>query len=359
MYSISQKINHQAITIRGVKFCWILQGGIEMTDTNEHLSTDTPQVNPPSETVPKCGARRTWKEFLAIAVLLSIIGGAGWEIWRLEKEDNERRRGGGPGALHRQAVLDFDMTDVAVQREEILNGGPGKDGIPSLSHPPFIPAESAKYLKLDERIIGVALGDDVRAYPLSILNYHEIINDTVNETPVAVTYCPLCDSAAVFDRRTPLGEREFGVSGLLYNSNVLMFDREGEPDSLWSQVKTEGISGPAIDKNLKALPLELTTWKDWMSRYPQTQVMSSETGHSRDYQLSPYDHYFNSPELMFPVKLTDDRFPKKSRMIGVWTENTFRAYPESLFSEELTRIDDEMNGKKIAIEYQGQRSLTS
>jgi hypothetical protein len=108
-----------------------------------------------------------------------------------------------------------------------------------------------------------------------------------NGIPVVVTYCPLCDSSEVFDRRTEIGKREFGVSGLLYNNNVLMYDRGGQPESLWSQVMASGVSGPANTKSLNALPLEVTTWKDWRSRHPDTKVVSIETGHDREYHSRP------------------------------------------------------------------------
>ena len=182
----------------------------------------------------------------------------------------------------------FDLASLIVPANEVHSGGPPKDGIPALTNPRFIAASEATYLRPDERVIGFASGEEARAYPLSILNYHEIVNDRVGDLPVAVTYCPLCDSCAVFDRRTELGEREFGVSGLLYNSNVLMYDRGGQPESLWSQVMTRGISGPAARRPLTALPLELTTWIEWRSRHPETSVLSSETGHRRDYRRSPY-----------------------------------------------------------------------
>lgn len=119
----------------------------------------------------------------------------------------------------------FDLEKANVPVDEIHSGGPPKDGIPALTNPEFIAGNQASYLGPSDRVIGVVAGSEARAYPLRILNYHEIVNDRIGQLSIAVTYCPLCDSAAVFDRRTPLGEREFGVSGLLYNSNVLLYDR--------------------------------------------------------------------------------------------------------------------------------------
>jgi len=243
----------------------------------------------------------------------------------------------------------FDLKGVTVPVGEIHSGGPPKDGIPALTNPKLIAGTDAAYLRPEDRVIGVVVESEARAYPLRILNYHEIVNDRVGKLPIAVTYCPLCDSAAVFDRRTPLGEREFGVSGLLYNSNVLMYDRGGQPESLWSQVKTVGISGPAADKSLAVLPVELTTWKDWLARYPRTKVLSDETGHRRDYRRSPYAGYFTRPELMFPAKPTSDRLPTKSPVLGVWTDGAARGYPASAFGREAREIKDMLGGKSVLL----------
>ncbi len=247
------------------------------------------------------------------------------------------------------ATAAFDLRSAIIDQKQILSGGPPKDGIPALTRPAFIAAEHAEYLQPDDRVIGVKQGDVTRAYPLAILNYHEIVNDTIGETPLAVTYCPLCDSAAVFDRRTPLGEREFGVSGLLYNSNVLMYDRRGKPESLWSQVQSIGLSGPAAKKRLTSLPCELTTWKSWKSRYPRTAVLSAKTGHQRDYRRSPYAEYFANPQLMFPVKPVSQRFPDKERVLGVWVGDQYRAYPESGFPAGTSQITDVIGDKKITV----------
>lgn len=245
----------------------------------------------------------------------------------------------------------FDLSNLTVPAEEIRSGGPPKDGIPALTNPTLIAAKDATYLRPEDRVIGFVAGDETRAYPLKILNYHEIVNDRVGELPIAITYCPLCDSVAAFDRRTPLGERNFGVSGLLYNSNVLLYDRDGRRDSLWSQLRAEGISGPAAARSLTPLPLELTTWQDWRQRYPQTKVLSGRTGHRRDYDQNPYAGYFAGADLMFPVRPTSDRLPAKARVLGVWTEGAARAYPESAFAGEPAQIEDRLEGKRVVVEY--------
>jgi len=245
----------------------------------------------------------------------------------------------------------FDLRKATIPAKRIVGGGPPKDAIPALTDPKQMAALEAAYLQPDDRVIGVAIGDVSRAYPLRILDYHEIVNDRIGELPFAVTYCPLCDSAVVFDRRTKLGEREFGVSGLLFNSNVLMYDRGGQPESLWSQLMAEGVSGPARRIPLKTLPVELTTWQDWLSLHPQTTVLSPDTGHARNYGQRLYAGYFASPGLMFEVKPFDRRLPAKTSVLGVWTGNAARAYPVSKFSGETRQLAEHLDGKAFAVEY--------
>lgn len=253
--------------------------------------------------------------------------------------------------LRTEKASGFDLSRLIVPVHQIQDGGPGKDGIPALTNPLMIGAAEASYLQPDDPVIGVAFESDPRAYPLRILDHHEIVNDRVGQTPIAVTYCPLCDSSVVFDRRTPLGERDFGVSGLLYNSNVLMYDRGGKSDSLWSQLATQGISGPGAELPLVVLPLEVTTWHDWRARYPNTLVMSTETGHRRDYQHRPYAAYFKSRHLVFPVPITSNRLPLKSRVLGVWTKNASRAYPIGALGRKAIELTDVLDGKRVTLAY--------
>jgi hypothetical protein len=257
-----------------------------------------------------------------------------------------------------RAAPSFDVANSLVPREKIFAGGPPKDGIPALTEPRMVAAEEAIYLSGRDRVIGVMQGEESRAYPLKILNYHEIINDRLGSVPIAITYCPLCDSAAVFDRRFDNKEREFGVSGLLYNSNVLMYDRSPGVESLWSQLMGKGIAGPAAQKSLITLPLELTSWTEWKAKHPQSLVLSNETGHQRDYDRDPYAGYFQRADLMFPAEPVSDRLRVKERVLGVWVEDTFRAYPESAFNRRKTRIEDDFGGKRLVLEFApGPRSI--
>jgi len=254
----------------------------------------------------------------------------------------------------RRAAPSFDLSEAIIPLGEIRRGGPPKDGIPALSDPAVLRAEDAGYLRDADRVAGVSIDRESRAYPLRILNYHEIVNDTLGDVPIAVTYCPLCDSVAVFDRRGGDGVREFGVSGLLYNSNVLMYDRGGRPESLWSQAAARGVSGPGAGEALEALPVELTTWEDWKSRHPKTTVLSTETGHARNYNTNPYRGYFRSRGLMFPVRPLDKRLPAKTPVLGVWSNGKARAYPPAAFNSQNTSTEQQLDGKPFELVYDPQ-----
>ncbi|MBL8819405.1 MAG: DUF3179 domain-containing protein [Planctomyces sp.] len=248
---------------------------------------------------------------------------------------------------------DFDLSITSIPADQILRGGPKKDGIPAISNPKFVPAGSGDFMKPNDRVIGVVVESKARAYPIRVLNYHEIINDEINGVPIAITYCPLCDSVSVFDRRTPDGTREFGVSGLLFNSNVLMYDRGGESENLWSQLMATGVSGKTDKVPLRTLPVSLTSWKEWRNQHPDTELQSLDTGFNRDYSQSPYRRYFESSELMFSVNHKDDRLPPRTKVIGAWTSKSRIAIPETLFAgmTSETTIQAELDGMKFAVRF--------
>uniref|UniRef100_A0A7C2JXR6 DUF3179 domain-containing protein n=1 Tax=Schlesneria paludicola TaxID=360056 RepID=A0A7C2JXR6_9PLAN len=248
----------------------------------------------------------------------------------------------------------FDLRNTAIARDQIHSGGPPVDGIPSLSRPKFIAAAQARYLEPSDRVIGVVMEGATKAYPLKVLNYHEAVNDQIGKTPIAVTYCPLCDSVAVFDRRLSDEVLEFGISGLLYNSNVLLYDRRRDGGmSLWSQMKTASVAGPRVRTALKALPVELTTWSDWRARYPETTVLSTDTGHQRDYSRSPYGGYFATPDLMFPVEPVNRCLPLKTQVLGVWSDKAAIAFPISAFDSLKSRQETQavVAGKELTLEF--------
>lgn len=245
----------------------------------------------------------------------------------------------------------FAFDRLIVPRQEIVSGGVAKDGIPAITDPPTVPGSEAHFMQPSDRIAGVEIEGEARAYPLKVLTRHEVVNDKIGGVHVAVTYCPLCDSVAVFDRSTPEGVREFGVSGLLYNSNVLIYDRGGRPEGLWSQLMARGVSGPGADKPLAVLPVEATTWQDWLERHPVTTILHLTDERRQQYQRDPYRKYHASRDLMFPAKPLSDRLPLKARVLGVWTDTAAKAYPLSAlvrFTEPLQQV---LDGKSYKLDY--------
>lgn len=237
--------------------------------------------------------------------------------------------------LHAGPNNGFDLSNALVPIAQIKHGGPGRDGIPALSAPRFVSVAQADFLNENDRVLGISLYGETKAYPVRILNYHEIVNDRFGDTAVMVSYCPLCGTGMAFlaarDSKHGKEHFDFGVSGLLYNSDVLLYDRQTE--SLWSQIRKQAIAGPLKGQRLEQIPLEHTSWSDWRTRYPQTRVLSQETGYQRDYRRSPYADYANSERLMFEVSARDNRFPPKAWVIGIEIDGIAKAYPFSELSK--------------------------
>ncbi len=242
----------------------------------------------------------------------------------------------------------FDLADAAVPAEEILAGGPARDDIPALDHPEAIGSAGADWDD-DVLVLGFAENGEARAYPVPILDWHELVNDTVGGRPVLVSWCPLCGTGMVFDRRVGEADRHFGVSGLLYRSDVLMYDRETE--SLWSQISSRAISGPSRGRELRLLRSRMERWGAWRLRHPHTTVLSRRTGHQRAYGRSPYAGYATSKRLRFPTP-TDDRYHPKMPTVGLRLPGgVARGYP----AEELVRAggfaEEELAGHRVRVRY--------
>ena len=247
----------------------------------------------------------------------------------------------------------FNFDNLLISRADILHGGPPKDGISALSNPATVSVAHTDFLEPDDRVIGVIINDQSRAYPIAILIQHEAVNDVLGETPILVVYCPLCDSVSVLERRLDGETHEFGVSGLIYNSNVLLYDRDD--DSLWSQLGFSAISGPNAGRSLPHLGWELTTFADWSNRHPESTVLSVDTGHQRNYRSNPYGDYFEMDRLMFPVANSDTRLNDKDQIIAVKLGEVAKAYPIS----EIQRapngvVRDTIDGQTIVLESNAQ-----
>ncbi len=203
-----------------------------------------------------------------------------------------------------QSMNGFDLLGALIPIDEIKQGGPPRDGIPSIDHPVFVSREKAKQeLPPDTRAIIVEHSQMIKAYPIPILNWHEIVNDQIGKLPIVVTYCPLCGTGVVFERSYLNQRLSFGVSGLLYNSDVLLYDRNTE--SLWSQIMRKGITGKMKGRELTIVSSKIVPLFEFLERNPKTKVLSTDTGYSRDYKRSPYGNYSSSGSLYFPVSNLD------------------------------------------------------
>ena len=217
-----------------------------------------------------------------------------------------------------------------IRLEEITWGGVVKDGIPALVNPTLITPLQATYLTPDELVFGVEINGDARAYPLRILDWHEMFNDVIGGVPVALAYCTLCGSGILYETAVE-GQDEpfvFGSSGFLYRSNKLMYDQITH--SLWNQFTGRPVVGPLTGSGieLKVRPVTITTWQDWAKRHPDTRVLSLETGYQRDYRPGrPYGTYFASPDLMFPALLADDRLKAKDYVFALRDGAHDKAWP--------------------------------
>ena len=245
----------------------------------------------------------------------------------------------------------FRIDNPTVPIEEIRVGNPKRDGIPAIDNPKFLSVQNAGFMSADEQVIGVEINGEAKAYPLKILTWHEIVNDSLGGEPIVVSYCPLCRSAYVFDRKVKGQVLTFGVSGLLYNSNVIMYDRQTE--SLWSQVATEAIDGELRGAELQQVATATsTTWEQWQSQHPDTRVLSRNTGYRRNYERSPYGDYDSSRDIMFPVTERSDRFHPKTLVAGVEVDGNFKAYPlPELKQVKGSRLQDEFAGKKLIVRW--------
>lgn len=259
-----------------------------------------------------------------------------------------RAQGAGPDPA---AFNGFDVSNASVALQAIQRGGPPKDGIPAIDRPKFLRANLAR-LSANDRILGLSVGGVARAYPVRILNWHEVVNDRFGDRAVVVTYCPLCGTGMAFDLPPGTGSSGFGVSGLLYNSDVLLYDRATQ--SLWSQIMQTAISGPLVGTRLRSVPLTHTSWADWRRRHPATKVLSADTGFARDYARDPYDGYERVQKLMFDVQHRDDRFPPKEWVLGVEVNGTHKAYPFSVLARAVDaggELKDTVAGRPLRIRY--------
>ncbi|MEX2497834.1 MAG: DUF3179 domain-containing protein [Wenzhouxiangellaceae bacterium] len=251
-----------------------------------------------------------------------------------------------PGSLDKE-FPETDFSNSIVDFDEIQSGGPPRDGIPALDDPRFIPADRADWLHPEEPVIVVAVDEESRAYPLQIMIWHEIVNDTINGVPLAITFCPLCNATLVFEREFDGRVLDFGTTGRLRMSDLLMYDRQTE--TWWQQFTGQALIGEYAGRHLEEYPANIVAFEDFRERYPEGPVLSRRTGHNRPYGENPYRGYdrIDQSPFMFDGE-TDSRLPPMERVLAVRLDDESRAYPFGAFDEPGV-VSDEVAGTPVAV----------
>ncbi|MEX2203382.1 MAG: DUF3179 domain-containing protein [Actinomycetota bacterium] len=242
--------------------------------------------------------------------------------------------------------------DPLVDPDDIISGGPPPDGIPPIDDPKFLAANDAGFLTDREPILVVEIGEEAKAYPLQILTWHEIVNDEIGGVPVTVTYCPLCNTGIAFERPTIDGELlDFGTSGKLYNSNLIMYDRQTE--SFWAQATGQAIVGELTGEQLTFVPARILSFGDWRAEHPDGLVLSRDTGHERPYGENPYAGYDSSERPFLFAGEPDERLPATSRVLGIARAGDVVAFPYEAVAEGAAGgwavVMEEVAGEPVAI----------
>jgi hypothetical protein len=277
--------------------------------------------------------------------LLLIAVAVGYVLLGDEDEDGREpatmARGSDPETLD----YDLDPADIA----DVIP----KDGIPALDDPVFEDPSGVEWIAPTEPVIAFELNGDARAYPLAIMTWHEVVNDTVGGAPVVITFCPLCNTAVAYERPVIEGEATtFGVSGKLIHSNLLMYDRA--TGSLWPQATGEALVGSQQGSDLKRLPAQIVSWEDFRSAFPNADVLSRDTGHDRDYGLNPYPGYDDIGEAPFLFKgEVDGRLAAVERVLGVESEEGFTAFPYFRLRDEsvanVAAVNASVGGEAVTV----------
>jgi len=245
-----------------------------------------------------------------------------------------------------------DFCRHGVPLSEFQAGGPGKDGIPALDHPRFAPASSVDWLAFREPVIELALGRDARAYPLQILTWHEIVNDRIGGVPIAVTFCPLCNTAIAFDRRVSGRTLSFGTTGNLRNSDLVMYDRQTE--SWWQQFGGEALVGRYTGARLRPLPARIVAWRDFERRHPHGLVLTRDTGFSRPYGQNPYTGYddVSSPPFFRTAHAGDHRLQPKERVVFLERRRDVAVVPFSVLRRKRV-VRATVGGHRLLVRWRG------
>lgn len=260
-------------------------------------------------------------------------------------------RPGNPRGYTPDALLEvFKLTqaDSDVPFGALLQACAARDCIPSIDQPAFVTADSVDYLRDDDLLLVLIYNGITRAYPTRILDHHEIVNDMFGPDPVVVTYCPLCGSGLAFDRRQGGQVLEFGVSSLLHNSDLVMYDRQ--TNSLWQQITGKAFAGKSRGSRLKSLPLAVVEWKSWRQTHPQAQVLTVEDITADRYTKDAYGDYAQSDRLYMPVSATDARLHPKRVIYALEIGEQALALDGGWLAQQ-GQWSNEINGQNLVVTY--------
>jgi hypothetical protein len=242
----------------------------------------------------------------------------------------------------------FDVSGSSIDANKILSGGVPRDGIPAINNPKFLYVDDVDYLKEDDIILGIVENGIAKAYPRRILIWHELVNDSIHDKYFLVSYCPLCGTGMIFNRDIKNNILNFGVSGLLYENDVLMYDKES--NSLWSQLAMKSVSGKYNKTELDWINSYQMTWKAWKSIYPKSLVLSTDTGYNRDYKKDAYTSYFKSSSAMFPFEKSRNDLNDKDWVFGIIIDGVAKAYSIKSLEKSLI-VNDKLSNKSLLLEY--------
>jgi len=230
-----------------------------------------------------------------------------------------------------------------IPRGSILDGGVGLDGIPSIDDPNFTRASDVDYLEDQDLILGIRVGQTIKGYPHPILDWHEIVNDEIGSENIALTYCPLTGTGVGWGRDINGSTTEFGVSGLLFNTNLMPYDRNTR--STWSQQRLECVNGALIGHEPELYTFVETSWASWKAAYPDSEILNEDTNIDRNYAVYPYGNYRTSAQTIFPIDRDDNRLHPKTRVLGLELNDEWMsvAFPESAGNQlfMMTRGSDD------------------
>ncbi|MDR9418061.1 DUF3179 domain-containing protein [Gracilimonas sp.] len=242
-----------------------------------------------------------------------------------------------------------------IPQDEVIDGGPGQDGIPSIDNPKFINAFEADYVSDDRLVLGIKVGNEVRLYPHEVMDWHEIVNDQAGELHYSLTYCPLTGTGITYKREINNQVNEFGVSGLLFRNNLIMYDRN--TGSRWSQMQMRSVNGELIGQEGELIQTIQTDWKTWQKLYPDARVLSTETGFSRPYDRFAYGESYitDNSRFIFEPKRFDNRLPNKAQVHAIMPK-TFkgedtkpRIYPIKDLSSDIEVIQESYDNRNLVI----------